>query len=61
MSNIKNYDGLMNLNSYIEQANANLDKAQNEELAKDVLDLSAGLKIASFGNIIYLSSILIAL
>ena len=44
MSNIKNYDGLMNLNSYIEQANANLDKAQNEELAKDVLDLSAGLK-----------------
>ena len=51
----------MNLNSYIEQANANLDKAQNEELAKDVLDLSAGLKIASFGNIIYLSSILIAL
>ena len=34
MSNIKNYDGLMNLNSYIETANANLDKVQNEELAK---------------------------
>lgn len=58
MSNIKNYDGLMNLNSYIENANANLDKAQNVELEKDVLDLSAGLRIASFGNIIYLSSIL---
>lgn len=58
MSNIKNYDGLVNLNSYIEKANVNLDKAQNEELAKDVLDLSAGLRIASFGNIIYLSSIL---
>ena len=50
MSNIKNYDGLMNLNSYIEKANANLDKAQNVELEKDVLDLSAGLRIASFGN-----------
>ena len=58
MSNIKNYDGLMQLNSLIERANTHLDKAQMEELQKEQLDISAGMKIASYGNIIYLTTVL---
>ena len=58
MSNIKNYDGLMQLDSFIKRANNNLDKAQRQELAKSELDISVGLKIASYGNIIYLTTVL---
>lgn len=58
MSNIKNYDGLMQLNSFIERADNNLAEAQREELAKDELDILVGLRIASYGNIIYLTTVL---
>lgn len=58
MSNIKNYDGLMELNLYIEKANNNLVLVQEEELKKEEINISAGLKIASFSNIIYLTTIL---
>ena len=58
MSNIKNYDGLIQLNSFIEKANTHLDNAQMEELQKSQLDISSGLKIASYGNIIYLTTVL---
>ena len=53
MSNIKNYDGLTQLNSFIKRANDSLNEAQREELAKAELDIPVGLKIASYGNIIY--------
>lgn len=58
MSNIKNYDGLTKLNAFLEKANDNLDKAQKEELAKEELNISIGLKLASYGNIIYLTTVL---
>lgn len=58
MSNIRNYEGLVQLNSIIDRANENLKKAQKEELAKEELDISIGLKIASYGNVIYLTTIL---
>jgi len=58
MSNIRNYEGLVQLNSFIDRANENLKKAQKEELAKEELDISIGLKIASYGNVIYLTTIL---
>lgn len=58
MSNIRNYEGLIQLNSFIDRANENLDRVQKEELAKDELDISIGLKIGSYGNIIYLTTIL---
>ena len=58
MSNIKNHAGLVKLNSYIEIANENLRIVQNEELGKEEIDISVGLKIAAFGNIIYLTTIL---
>ncbi|MFL0250884.1 DEAD/DEAH box helicase [Clostridium neuense] len=58
VSNIKNYDGLLKLNSYIDKAEKELDKAQNEEIEKDELDIENGLKISAFGNIIYLTSLL---
>ena len=58
MSNIRNYEGLLQLNSFIDRANENLKKAQKEELAKEELDISIGLKIASYGNVIYLTTIL---
>ena len=58
MSNIKNYDGLTQLNSFIKRANDCLDEAQREELAKAELDIPVGLKIASYGNIIYLTTVL---
>ena len=57
MSNIKNYDGLTQLNSYIQRANDNLNEAQRE-LSKAELDIPVGLKIASYGNIIYLTMVL---
>ena len=58
MSNIRNYDGLCQLNSFINRANINLAKAQKEEIAKDNFDVDIGLKIASFSNIIYLTKVL---
>lgn len=58
MSNIRNHEGLVQLNSFIDRANENLKKAQKEELAKEELDISVGLKIASYGNVIYLTTIL---
>ena len=58
MSNIRNYEGLIQLNAFIDRANENLKKAQKEELAKEELDISIGLKIASYGNVIYLTTIL---
>ena len=58
MSNIKNYDGLTRLNSFIKRANDSLDEAQREELAKAELDILVSLKIASYGNIIYLTTVL---
>ena len=58
VSNIKNHDGLVSLNSYIERAEEILDKAQNEEIEKDEMDVEDGLKISAFGNIIYLTSLL---
>ncbi len=58
MSNIKNYDGLILLNSYIDRANKSLGLAQEAEMSKEEMDISIGLKIASFANIIYLTTIL---
>lgn len=58
MSNIKNQEGLLQLNSFIDRANVNLDKIQKEEIEKEDLDVTIGLKIGSFGNIIYLTTIL---
>lgn len=58
MSNIKNYEGLVQLNSFIDRANENLERVQKEELAKDELDIATGMKIGSYGNIIYLTTIL---
>lgn len=58
MSNIRNYEGLVQLNTFIDRANENLQKAQKEELAKEELDISNGLKIAAYGNVIYLTTIL---
>jgi len=58
VSNIKNYDGLLLLNSYIDRAEEMLDKAQNEEIEKDEMDIENGFKISAFGNIIYLTLLL---
>ncbi len=58
MSNIKNYEGLVQLNLFIDRANENLGKAQKEELEKEELDISVGLQIAAYGNIIYLTTVL---
>ena len=58
MSNIRNYDGLVMLNKYIDRANKNLSLAQEEEMNKEEMDISVGFKIASFANIIYLTSLL---
>lgn len=58
MSNIKNQEGLLQLNAIIDRANINLDKVQKEEIEKENLDVAIGLKIGSFGNIIYLTTLL---
>ncbi len=58
LGNIKNYDGLITISSYINTANSILDEAQSEEINKDEMNITNGLKIASFGNIIYLTSLL---
>ncbi len=58
MSNIRNYEGLLQINNLIDRANQNLAKVQEEELEKEELDICTGLKIGAFGNIIYLTSIL---
>ena len=56
LSNIKNYEGLIQLNHSIEQTCDLLDKAQKEQLALEVMDLNGCYKIAAYGNIIYLIS-----
>lgn len=58
LSNIKNYDGLTNLNSNIKIAQQYLEKAQNNEIQKEELNVRNGLKISAYGNIIYLVEIL---
>ena len=58
LSNINNYDGLVTVNSCIDRANNDLMLAQKEELEKESIDIANGLKIGSFSNIIYLTSIL---
>lgn len=55
MSNIRNNDGLLKLNSYIDRAQKTLDDAQMSELEKEDIDIQNGLKISAFGNIIYLT------
>lgn len=58
LSNIKNHDGLVNLNSNIETTKKYLEEAQNHELQKEEIDIRNGLKIGAYGNIIYLVEIL---
>ncbi len=58
LSNIKNYEGLNNLNLNIKIAQEYLEKAQQSELEKEEIDISNGLKISAYGNIIYLVEIL---
>lgn len=58
VSNIKNYNGLINLDSHIKETEILLDKAQKIELEKEEIDIKNGLKISAFGNIIYLSRLL---
>lgn len=58
LSNIKNHDGLLQLNSCLEQAGEHLEEAQREELVKAEMDISVGLRIASYGNVIYLTTVL---
>lgn len=58
MSNIKNYEGLLQLNTLLDRANKNLDGAQRIEIEKEDLIISNGLKIGAFGNIIYLTTVL---
>lgn len=58
VSNVKNYDGLISLDSHIKNAETLLEKAQENELEKEEMDIKNGLKISAFGNIIYLSRLL---
>lgn len=58
VSNIKNYNGLVNLDNNIEKAEIILEQVQKNEIERDVIDLTIGLKIGAFGNIIYLSKLL---
>lgn len=58
MSNIKNQDGLAQLEMFVDRANKHLELAQKEEVEKEEMDISVGLKIGSYGNIIYLTSVL---
>lgn len=58
MSNIKNHEGLLQINNIIDSANKNLVKVQEEEIKKEDLDISVGLRIGAFGNIIYLTTVL---
>lgn len=58
VSNISNYDGLVNLNSVIDKAQNMLEIAQEEEISREEIDIANGLKISAFSNIIYLSGIL---
>lgn len=58
LSNICNYDGLMLLNNCIERANATLNQAQEDELQKVEMSVVNGYRIAAFGNLIYLTSVL---
>lgn len=58
MSNIRNYEGLLQLNNLINRANQDLDETQKEELDRNEFDLHRGLRIGAFGNIIYLTDIL---
>lgn len=58
VSNIKNYDGLVSLESHIKKTEILLAEAQKDELLKEEINIKNGLKISSFGNIIYLSKLL---
>lgn len=58
LSNIKNYDGLLQLNRNLKTANEYLERAQHTELEKEQIDIKNGLKITAFGNIIYLTNLL---
>lgn len=58
VSNIKNYDGLVNLNANIERTQQLLDEAQEIELAKEKICVENGMRISAFGNIIYLTGLL---
>ena len=58
VSNIKNYNGLISLDSHIKKTESLLEEAQKVELEKEEIDIKNGLKISAFGNIIYLSRLL---
>ncbi|MGO5053349.1 DEAD/DEAH box helicase [Lachnospiraceae bacterium LCP25S3_G4] len=58
LSNIKNHDGLNNLNTNINVAQEYLEEAQNKELERENFDIRNGLKISAYGNIIYLVEML---
>jgi len=58
VSNIKNYDGLVNLNSNLNKAQKVLDEAQEIELSRKKMNISNGMRISAFGNIIYLTGLL---
>lgn len=58
LSNVKNAEGLSYLNLYIEKANSILEEIQQEELKKEEIDIPAGLKIAAYGNVIYLVAVI---
>lgn len=58
MSNIKDQEGLLRLNAFLDRANENLIISQKEQLSNEEFDIAIGLKIASYGNIIYLTKVL---
>lgn len=58
LSNIKNSENLIQITHFIDMANASLKKAQEEELKRDIIDVPTALKISSYGNIVFLTSIL---
>lgn len=58
LSNLRNYAGLERLNLFIEKANESLEIAQQEQIDKETIDSSSGFRIAAYGNIIYLVTIL---
>jgi superfamily II DNA/RNA helicase len=58
LSNIKNYDGLTNLNKNIKIAEEYLEKAQENEIKSEEFNIVNGLKISAYGNIIFLVGVL---
>ena len=53
LSNLKNFEGLSQLNSNIERANKLLEEAQNEQISKDTVNFADCLRITAYGNIIF--------